>query len=53
MVPGSGTRVDASYVRSRLDRQQSGRGAHGFELWTILNAVLWYESWIVGRKDCF
>ena len=44
---------DADYVRGLLDRQRSGRGAYAFELWTILNAVLWYESWIVGRKDCF
>jgi len=44
---------DLDYVRGLLERQTSGRGSHSFELWTLLNAVLWYESWIVGRKDCF
>jgi asparagine synthase (glutamine-hydrolysing) len=44
---------DLAYARALLERQTSGRGSRSFELWTLLNAVLWYESWINGRTDCF
>ncbi|MGE3166287.1 MAG: asparagine synthase (glutamine-hydrolyzing) [Planctomycetota bacterium] len=44
---------DAGYVRGMLDRQVSGAGGYSFHLWTVLNAVLWHESWIEGREDCF
>lgn len=45
--------IDEEYFLDMLKAQISGRGGHSFHLWTILNAVLWHESWIVGNKDCF
>jgi asparagine synthase (glutamine-hydrolysing) len=36
-----------------LKRQIDGRAGNSFHLWTVLNAVLWHESWIMGRRDCF
>jgi len=44
---------DADYVRGLLQAQMSGSGGHSFQLWTVLNAVLWHASWIEGREDCF
>ena len=35
-----------------FDDQLRG-GGHSFQLWTVLNAVLWHESWIAGNEDCF
>ena len=32
--------------------QMEGRGGYSFQLWTIMNAVLWHASWIEGREDC-
>jgi len=63
-----GRRSIAAFERSRLARegffdnaffldmlrgQIAGRAGYSFHLWTVLNAVLWYESWIEGRRDCF
>jgi asparagine synthase (glutamine-hydrolysing) len=31
----------------------AGTGGYSFQLWTVLNAVLWHASWIEGREDCF
>lgn len=45
--------VNREYFRALLDRQSSGAGGYSFHLWTVLNAVLWHESWIEGREDCF
>lgn len=44
---------NAEYVKGILDRQLSGSGGYSFHLWTVLNAVMWYESWIEGNHDCF
>jgi asparagine synthase (glutamine-hydrolysing) len=42
---------DAAYVADLLKGQMQGRGGYSFQLWTIMNAVLWHASWIEGRKD--
>lgn len=44
---------DTTYLESILDGYRSGAGGYSFHLWTVLNAVLWYESWIEGNEDCF
>src|SRR5262245_17521539 len=43
----------ADYFRQLLSAQTSGAGGHSFQLWTVLNAVLWHASWVEGRPDCF
>jgi asparagine synthase (glutamine-hydrolysing) len=43
---------DNEYFLGLLDRQIAGTGGYSFQLWTVLNAVLWHESWVVGREDC-
>ena len=43
---------DNAYFTDMLKNQISGRGGYSFYLWTVLNAVLWHESWIMGREDC-
>jgi asparagine synthase (glutamine-hydrolysing) len=63
-----GRRALAAFQRSRLSRegffdndyfvgllksQMNGTGGYSFHLWTVLNAVLWHESWIAGNPDCF
>lgn len=45
--------IDGNYFRGLLRQQTSGNGGYSFHLWTVLNAVLWHESWIEGRADCF
>ncbi len=43
---------DRDYLRG-LMRSQTGRlgaGGHSFQLWTVLNAMLWYDVWIEGRQ---
>ena len=45
--------IDNDYFVNLLKGQQNGAGGYSFHLWTVLNAVLWHESWIDGRKDCF
>ena len=44
---------DNDYFRGLLNAQMAGSGGHSFQLWTVLNAVLWHASWIEGREDCF
>ena len=44
---------DNDYFRGLLKQQMDGGGGHSFQLWTVLNAVLWHESWIAGNEDCF
>ncbi len=44
---------DNGYFRGLLDAQARGSGGHSFQLWTVMNAVLWHESWIAGNEDCF
>ena len=43
---------DNEFFTDMLKRQIAGRGGYSFYLWTVLNAVLWHESWIEGREDC-
>ena len=43
---------DAGFVADLLKGQMQGRGGYSFQLWTIMNAVLWHASWIEGRADC-
>jgi asparagine synthase (glutamine-hydrolysing) len=43
---------DNAFFTDMLKRQIAGRGGYSFYLWTVLNAVLWHESWIEGREDC-
>jgi asparagine synthase (glutamine-hydrolysing) len=35
-----------------LKDQISGAVSASFHIWTVMNAVLWHESWIAGREDC-
>ena len=44
---------DNNYFSELLRQQVSGQGGYSFQIWTVLNAVLWHESWIEGRTDCF
>jgi asparagine synthase (glutamine-hydrolysing) len=44
---------DNGYFRGLLKQQMEGGGGHSFQLWTVLNAVLWHESAIAGHADCF
>ncbi len=44
---------DDAYFRGLLHAQMAGTGGYSFQLWTVLNAVLWHASWIEGREDCF
>ena len=44
---------DNRFFTDLLKRQMDGSGGHSFHLWTVLNAVLWHESWIEGHEDCF
>jgi asparagine synthase (glutamine-hydrolysing) len=45
--------LDNDYFTALLRRQMESGGGYSFHLWTVLNAVLWHESWIAGRQDCF
>ncbi len=66
--PEFGRRCVAAFEKSRIRKegylnneffldmlrgQMNGRGGYTFHLWTVLNAVLWHESWISGNEDCF
>jgi asparagine synthase (glutamine-hydrolysing) len=44
--------LDRRYFTDLLKGQMSGRGGYSFQIWTVMNAVLWYESRIGGREDC-
>lgn len=44
---------DAGYLKDLLKHQTGSGGGHSFHLWTVLNALLWHESWIEGHADCF
>jgi asparagine synthase (glutamine-hydrolysing) len=45
--------LDNDYFASLLKAQIDGRGGYSFQLWTVLNAVLWHERWIDGNAECF
>jgi asparagine synthase (glutamine-hydrolysing) len=44
--------LDREYFTDMLKSQMAGRGGYSFQIWTVMNAVLWYESWIEGKTDC-
>jgi asparagine synthase (glutamine-hydrolysing) len=44
---------DNRYFADLLKSQISSSSGYSFHIWTVLNAVLWHESWIMGREDCF
>jgi asparagine synthase (glutamine-hydrolysing) len=44
---------DNEYFKTMLKDQIAGRASASFQLWTVMNAVLWHESWIAGNEDCF
>jgi asparagine synthase (glutamine-hydrolysing) len=44
---------DDDFVRGMLRRQIESGGGYSFQLWTLMNAILWHESWVMGRADCF
>jgi asparagine synthase (glutamine-hydrolysing) len=43
---------DDGYFEAMLRRTMAGQGGNSFQVWTVLNAVLWHASWIEGRADC-
>ena len=45
--------MDGEYFIGLLKEQIVGRASASFQLWTVMNAVLWHASWIEGREDCF
>jgi asparagine synthase (glutamine-hydrolysing) len=45
--------LDAGCLRSLIETETGPGSGHSFQLWTVLNALIWYESWIEGREDCF
>jgi asparagine synthase (glutamine-hydrolysing) len=44
---------DADYFTNLLKDQIAGRTGASFQIWTVMNAVLWHASWVEGRADCF
>ncbi|HEX8903123.1 asparagine synthase (glutamine-hydrolyzing) [Vitreimonas sp.] len=50
---GSGLRRDGyfdnEFVETLLRNQISGASNWGFHLWTLMNAVFWYERWVEPR----
>jgi asparagine synthase (glutamine-hydrolysing) len=45
--------LDNEYFMDLLKHQIGGGAGYSFQVWTVLNAVLWYESWINKKEDCF
>lgn len=45
--------LNNDYYKGILKHQMGPGGGYGFHLWTVLNAILWYEHWIEGNEDCF
>jgi asparagine synthase (glutamine-hydrolysing) len=44
---------DDRYFMDLLRDQIAGRTGASFQIWTVMNAVLWHASWVEGREDCF
>jgi asparagine synthase (glutamine-hydrolysing) len=44
--------LDEEVFVGMLKDQIAGRVGMSFQLWTVMNAVLWHASWIEGREDC-
>ncbi len=45
--------LDNTYFTNLLKHQMSSGGGYSFHIWTVLNAILWYECWVEGNRDCF
>jgi asparagine synthase (glutamine-hydrolysing) len=45
--------IDDQYFTGLLKDQIAGRANASFQVWTVMNAVLWHASWVEGREDCF
>ncbi len=45
--------LNNQYFTDLLKHQMSSGGGYNFHLWTVLNAILWHESWVAGNQDCF
>ena len=43
---------DKAYFTDMLKGQMAGQGGYSFQIWTVMNAVLWHASWVEGRVDC-
>jgi asparagine synthase (glutamine-hydrolysing) len=44
--------IDDEYFTGVLKDQIAGRANASFQVWTVMNAVLWHASWVEGREDC-
>jgi len=44
--------IAPQYFRGLLEEQIAGRQSASFQIWTVMNAVLWHASWVEGREDC-
>jgi asparagine synthase (glutamine-hydrolysing) len=44
--------LDNDFFLNLLKQQTTTGSGYSFQVWTVLNAVLWYESWIEGKEDC-
>jgi asparagine synthase (glutamine-hydrolysing) len=44
--------LDNDFFLNMLKKQTTTGSGYSFQIWTVLNAVLWHESWIEGREDC-
>jgi asparagine synthase (glutamine-hydrolysing) len=42
--------LDNDYFVGLMRHQMGSGGGYSFHLWTVLNAILWYEAWIEGRE---
>jgi asparagine synthase (glutamine-hydrolysing) len=40
-----------TFLIDMLKSQMNGQGGYSFQLWTIMNAVLWHAAWVEGRRD--
>jgi asparagine synthase (glutamine-hydrolysing) len=40
--------LDLAHVERMLDEHRSGASEHGFHLWVLMNAILWYDRYIAG-----
>ena len=38
--------IDTGYARGLLEGQVAGKINWGFHVWTLMNAIFWYERWI-------
>lgn len=45
--------LDRSFFSNMLEKEIAGGGGNSFYIWTVLNALIWYEHWIEGKQDSF